>query len=373
MVVALHMSVGASTPAIDVGDRLEVFWDDAVVDLRETTAQRVVHQPEYVGVAMRHDAPWEGDGSDFHNILVDADDKGTLYRMYYLGWAFHDQSVPAKRTIFHSGIRVCYAESRDGVTWTKPNLGLCDFNGSKTNNILFNASAFGFGWDNFMVFKDGNPTCSANVRYKAVARIEGAFGTGDAGKGAGLGCFISADGIHFRPGWLLTRAGAFDSLNLAFWDATRSEYHCYFRGFHKVAEDRNGDLNVRDIRHMTSKDFRTWTEAKRIDFQPNEKGTPADDYALYTSVVQPYPRAPHLFVGFPSRYVERKAWTPNYDRLPGVENRRYRCGKSKRHGLVVTDCVFMMSRDGASFHREDDAFMRPGAENLQRCGSSMAG
>ena len=363
MVVALHMSVGASTPAIDVGDRLEVFWDDAVVDLRETTARRVVHQPEYVGVAMRHDAPWEGDGSDFHNILEDVDAKGKLYRMYYLGWAFGDQCVPSKMTIPHSGIRVCYAESRDGVAWTKPNLGLCEFNGSKTNNILFNARAFGFGWDNFMVFKDGNPACPPDARYKAVARIEGAFGAGDAGKGGGLGCFLSADGIHFRPGWLLTRDGAFDSLNLAFWDATRGEYHCYFRGFHQVTSERNGDLGVRDVRHMVSKDFRNWTEAKRIDFQPDENGAPAEDYALYTNVVQPYPRAPHLFVGFPSRYVERKAWTPNYDRLPGVENRRYRSGKSPRHGLVVTDCVFMMTRDGQRFHREDDAFMRPGPEN----------
>ena len=30
---------------------------------------------------------------------------------------------------------MCYAESDDGVTWTKPELGLVDFNGNKKNNI----------------------------------------------------------------------------------------------------------------------------------------------------------------------------------------------------------------------------------------------
>lgn len=347
---------------VEIGDRLEVFWDDAIVDRAATTAERRVHQPEFAGVVMKHDAPWEGDGSDFHNILEDADEKGPLYRLYYLGWHFADQAPPKNRRYSGSfAIRVCYAESRDGIVWTKPDLGLHAFEGSTANNILLDAKQFGFGFDNFMVFKDGNPACSPDARYKAVARIAGAFG-GDTGKGPGLGCFLSPDGLHFRPGWLLTRAGAFDSLNLAFWDATRGEYHCYFRGFHRVEAERNGDLNVRDIRHMVSKDFRVWSEPKTIDFR-GPTGEVGEDYPLYTNVVQPYPRAPHLFVGFPSRYVERKAWTPTFDRLPGVENRRYRSGKTPRHGLTVTDCVFMMTRDGQRFHREDDAFMRPGPEN----------
>ena len=30
---------------------------------------------------------------------------------------------------------MCYAESKDGVNWTKPDLGLVEFNGNKKNNI----------------------------------------------------------------------------------------------------------------------------------------------------------------------------------------------------------------------------------------------
>jgi hypothetical protein len=34
------------------------------------------------------------------------------------------------------GLRVCYATSKDGFTWEKPNLGLVEFNGNKNNNLV---------------------------------------------------------------------------------------------------------------------------------------------------------------------------------------------------------------------------------------------
>ena len=96
-------------------------------------------------------------------------------------------------------------------------------------------------------------------------------------------------------------------------------------------------------------------------------GKDAEDCSLYTNVVEPYFREPSIFVGFPSRYVERKAWTPNYDRLPSPEKRRWRMDKAHRghprYGLTVTDCVFIFTRDGQKFCRQDEAFMRPGPEN----------
>ena len=339
---------------IRVGSRLQVLWDDHIVDAERTTASRIVHQPEYVGVAMTHDKPWEGDGCDFHNIVPDSDDKGEFLRMYYLGWAIGCGWKDVGKHFEPWAIRVCYAESRDGGrTWSKPPLGMVDVKGSRDNNCILDKKAFGFEWDNFMVFKDENPACPPDERYKAV------FKHGEDG----LWCALSADGVRFRKGWMLTKDGAFDSLNVAFWDRTHGGYHLYFRGYHKVGSERNGDLDVRDVRHAVSKDFKTWSESKRLDF-----GEAAEDYALYTNVVEPYFREPSIFVGFPSRYVERKAWTPNYDRLPSPDKRRWRMEKSNnggnpRFGLTVTDCVFMFTRDGQKFSRSDEAFMRPGPEN----------
>ena len=66
------MNGESTTPSpIDAGSRLQVLWDNHVVDAAKTTASLVVHQPEYAGVAMTHDKPWEGDGSDYHCIVPD--------------------------------------------------------------------------------------------------------------------------------------------------------------------------------------------------------------------------------------------------------------------------------------------------------------
>ena len=342
---------GAARP-IDVGSRLQVLWDDFVVDAEKTTARRVLHHPEFAGSVMTHDRPWEGDGSDYHCIVPDIDDRGEFLRMYYNGVAIRCGWKDVRERFSADGVRICYAESWDGgLTWAKPNLGIVEFMGSKENNCILDEGSFGKAWDNFLVLKDANPACPPEERYKGVGKLDG-----------GLWCFLSSDGIRFRKGWPIAVAGAFDSLNVAFWDNARGVYHLYFRGFHKVQSERNGDLNVRDVRHSVSKDFRAWSEPKLLDF-----GEGAEDYALYTNLIQPYFREPSIFVGFPSRYVERKAWTPNYDRLPSPEKRRWRMDKAHggqpRYGLTITDCIFVFSRDGQRFFREDDAFMRPGPEN----------
>ena len=64
----------------------------------------------------------------------------------------------------------------------------------------------------------------------------------------------------------------------------------------------------------------------------------------------------------PTRYVERKEWTANFDRLCGREKRLERMKIDRRFGLAVTDCLFMSSRDGKNWARFDQAFLRPGPE-----------
>jgi len=137
-------------------------------------------------------------------------------------------------------------------------------------------------------------------------------------------CIESPDGIRWnRPKlyrWTplsdgpLPITGAFDSSNLAFWDATRGRYWAYVRNFHNVpGEDVN--KGVRDIGWRTSRDFRTWEGPELLDF----RGAP--DIPLYVSAVTQYYRAPHLFMGFPVRYVEKESWSPAFDQLPDPAGR----------------------------------------------------
>ena len=82
--------------------------------------------------------------------------------MYYRGAHFDEK---AKQST-HREV-TCYAESRDGIHWEKPKLGLFEFNGSNENNIVWDGELA--DTHNFTVFKDANPNCSADARYKALA------------------------------------------------------------------------------------------------------------------------------------------------------------------------------------------------------------
>jgi hypothetical protein len=43
------------------------------------------------------------------------------------------------QNIFRENTYLCYATSKDGIHWEKPELGLIDYRGTKTNNIVFEA------------------------------------------------------------------------------------------------------------------------------------------------------------------------------------------------------------------------------------------
>src|SRR5262249_25124578 len=80
---------------------------------------------------------------------------------------------------------------------------------------------------------------------------------------------------------------------------------------------------------------------------------------LYTNQVIPYYRAPHIFLGFPTRYLDR-GWTESAKALPRYDYRQLRGARSRREGTALTEALLMSSRDGSRFHVWADAFIRPG-------------
>src|SRR6202012_4523868 len=107
--------------------------------------------------------------------------------------------------------------------------------------------------------------------------------------------------------------GAFDSQNLAFWDAVRGEYRAYWRIF---------SGGFRAIRTATSKDFLHWGNQAELSYEDSPAGR------LYTSQVRPSSRAPHLLIGFPTRYIVR-GWSDSMLALPQREQREWRSQKSR--------------------------------------------
>jgi hypothetical protein len=304
---------GAAEP-IDIGSRLELFVDDYLIDRLSGDAQLRLHKPEAKEVAIVTDKPWEGNTCGFYTIFQDGD----LYRMYYRA-TNHDvligQSTHPEFT--------CYAESRDGIHWTKPELGLFEFQGSKQNSIVWD----GVGTHAFTPFKDANPDCPPEAKYKAlgvtlnvpnspvpVSRDE-----------HGLYAFQSPDGIHWALMSKVPLKGAFDSQNLAFWDATLGAYRAYWRIFTEGVTDADNwkPAGYRAIRTAVSRDFVEWGDSVDLTYvdSPNEH--------LYTNAIQPYERAPHILLGFPTRLLNTSQTEP----------------------------TFMTSRDGRTFHRWDEALI----------------
>lgn len=308
--VGLRAAGAVKGAVIDLGSRRELFVDDFLIE-RLVGAALELHKPEPREVALVCDRPWEGNTSAYYTLFRDTD----RFRAYYRASHFDEKTKKAAHPEF-----TCYAESRDGLKWEKPELGLFEFNGSKSNNILWTAA----GTHNFTSFKDANPACAPEARYKALA---GGTTLVNGKKKSCLNALKSADGIR----WALMSegvitAGAFDSQNLAFWDTERGEYRAYWRIFTAGHTDERGwkPEGQRAIRTATSKDFIHWenqADLTYVDSPPEH---------LYTNAVMPYFRAPHLFIGFPTRFQPK---------------------------TQQVEPVFMSGRDGVRFRRWNEALI----------------
>ena len=70
---------------------------------------------------------------------------------------------------------LCLAESRDGIHWTRPELDIVEFRGSKQNNLILDAAMvreIGGSPAHTAVFKDTNPDCPDGQRYKCATTTE---------------------------------------------------------------------------------------------------------------------------------------------------------------------------------------------------------
>ena len=288
----------SSQPVVpDIGTRRELFVDRFLID-RLDNATLKLHEPR---LAPEMTEP--ADNLEYGTVIKDGD----LFRLYTRdgrGAKFDGDAPEVTR----------YCESRDGIHWTRPVLGLIEIDGSKDNNVILHESPF---CHNFSPFLDLRPNVPSDERFKALA------GTVKSG----LVAFVSADGIHWkklRPEAVITytKEYAFDSQNVAFWSESEDCYVCYFRHF------LNKEL--RSVCRTTSEDFVTWSEP--VPLKPNFPGE-----HIYTTLTHPYFRAPHIYIATPTRFH------------PGR-------GES-------TDIMFMTTRGDDPYDRTfREAFIRPGLD-----------
>ena len=317
----------------EIGSRLELFVDNWLIDTWKGVELRL-HRPVLGNRVLEIDQPWEKTWEEmletqrqaeiaqgvwngptpfgFSTVMKDGD----LFRMYYTWDRWNRDSLSA------------YAESRDGIHWTKPGLGIVEFRGSKANNLFWSEE----GIHNFNPFLDRNPAAGPEARYKAL-------GGGHQEGPRGLIAFVSADALHWkklRDKPVITD-GAFDSQNVAFWDMEQRQYVAFYRDF---VSSPNQKQKVRAIKRATSSDFINWSKGEWLNYGD----APLEQF--YTNAITPYFRAPHLYIGFPMRIV--------FDRKKVAEH--------PYDG--VSDAVFISSRDGTKWDRQFlEGFVNPGLEH----------
>ena len=321
LVISFFLFQSAVTAQIvDLGSNRELFVDDYLIDHLKG-AELVMHSPIDQGEVFQFEKPWEGAFSAYFTIIKD----GEMYRAYYRG-------VPDAGGDGNDAEVTCYAESMDGINWTKPDLKQYTVDGTKNNNvILANAAPV---THNFSPFLDSNPQAKTSEKYKALG------GTRESG----LVAFASADGkkwrkIQEKP---VFTDGVFDSQNVVFWSESEAQYVCYFRTW--TGEGYSG---FRSVGRTTSKDFIHWSAPVQMSFG----NTPYEH--LYTQQTSPYFRAPHIYLAIGARFMpNRKVVNDEEATLLGVNPKYYN---------DCSDAILMSSRGEGAYERQFmESFIRPG-------------
>lgn len=306
---------------LTIGTRREPFFDGHLIEKLTRVSHELV-DPTPTDIVFPFDEPWEGPYSIYGVVIKDGD----LLRMYYRGHC----AIAAKAY-------TCYAESRDGINWVKPHLGLFSHEDRHdTNIILIEDDPETKFTHNFTPFLDRNPAVKPNEKFKAVAGNDK----------VGLYGFTSEDGIKWQKiqEGPIFKKGIFDSQNVPFWSESEKCYVLYFRVW--TGEGYSG---IRTIARVTSADFIHWSKTEVMSFGD----FPQEEY--YTNVTEPYPLAPHIYVALPSRFVQKRRWMSS----PQAKSLGVREGRE----ADVSDTVFMTSRGGNKYDRYfPEAYLKPGID-----------
>ena len=191
---------------------------------------------------MKEDKPWEKRFDNLYgNVLYDEDEG--VFKLWYSPIIIDSSSAGMSLTQRQRKYRpprnremaICYATSKDGINWLKPNLGLVDYEGSKQNNILWRGP---HGAGLFVDTNDPDP----QRKYKMIFQ--------------GLAVSFSEDGIHWtesKPCSGVEVAG--DTHNNALWAPTLNKY---------VGITRTRGNFGREVSIIKSDNFMDWTKEEVV-------------------------------------------------------------------------------------------------------------
>lgn len=213
--------VAVPQAAAELGTRHELLLDDHLIASQQNVTRRLHPADKHpAGPVLRPSEPWEADSATIYGSVIR---DGQQYRMWYLA---------GRGT-------VAYAESRDGLAWTKPALGIISEGGRSTNLVVRReadkqpGTLPGF-YEMFGVLRDDrdpDPSrryklgfLSIDFRYQGPR--EDPF---HRGQRRGLGVACSPDGLHWKLADNWATEAICDGATHWTWDPARSKYVLYGR------------------------------------------------------------------------------------------------------------------------------------------------
>jgi hypothetical protein len=191
-----------------IGSRRQFFFDDLLLEQTQNLTRRF-HSPEPVmdQPVLQKDRPWEHVpylSCNTWNVIRDPRDQ--LFKCWYEDWEIHDLSNPIS-WVRESDKKLClnlhlswpsrnlYAESVDGIEWTKPECGLVTEQGHNTNIVLGGRQSVGPVHCAYVLLDESEKVSSQ--RFKMVFENMATEDADDQGGGTFRVAF-SEDGIHWE-------------------------------------------------------------------------------------------------------------------------------------------------------------------------------
>ena len=322
----------------------KTFKRDRYLVLDSRVIESVKHAKLTVGAVrkdknnplFKEDKPWEPYISNLYGLII-YDEQDKIYKCWYSIFieSSMESNTPREKRAFVNWREsrgrkagLCYAVSKDGIHWEKPDLGIIDFHGSKKNNIVLRAT-HGVG-----VYKDLHET-DPQKRYKAIKPLP-------SGNPKGYNrtkVWFSPDGLNWKEEELPGLDHG-DTYNCVFWDPDLNKYVLITRhwGGSAAKGQRYGDGKYRMVSRSESPDFLNWSKAEVVLEGPNP------EQQIHDMIVF---RHADVYVGLiglwdkvsDREYVEL-AWSPDSVQWHWIEQGTPLIPNSKHVGDYDWGCIF---------------------------------
>lgn len=265
---------------VPLGEKRQLFIDDYVIQKMDNL-KKCLHEPQDYSSnpVLSPEEPWEHRRIIYGSVYFIPEEN--KFKCWYLAANIYDsrpgfrgynstRPVPLPESAF-----ICYAESRDGIHWKRPNLGIHEYRGSKKNNIVlvhrgshFDSTSLVYTpWDEekpykIMVFQGRWPYQEDLIKKQWGPDFK--FGIDVHGHYA----WYSKDGIHFQPykkDEPVFRAG---DRTMCWYDPDAKLY---------VTSGKSSYHGKRAQRYVKSKDFVHWDMTNTWMMHADEKDHPRDE------------------------------------------------------------------------------------------------